>query len=283
MLASLLAIGLSPEKCILYEQSTVREHAELSWILSTMAPLGVLNRMTQFKSKASLSGSSMEETVSLNGLMLGLFAYPVLQAADILLYKTSLVPVGDDQSQHLELSRMLAKSINAQMGKQVFPLPETLLSRGGARISDLRNPTKKMSKSAANEKSRISIIDSEEVIRKKIASAVTDSDAGVTYDCKTRPGVSNLLDIYACFSGQSADMEAVALDFKDFTHQALKQSVANAVIRGLSSVRERYLALDLESPAGKQKLDDISAQGTQKAQAIAHNTMVEVRKLIGLA
>lgn len=282
MLASLLAIGLNPDKCILYEQSTVPEHTELSWILSTMAPLGALNRMTQFRSKAKVSTENMQATASLDGLMLGLFAYPVLQAADILLYKTTLVPVGKDQSQHLELSRTLAKSINGKMGKRVFPLPETLLSNVGARVNDLREPTKKMSKSAVNEKSRISIIDPEEMIRKKIAGAMTDSVDGVTYDPVTRPGVSNLLDIYACFTSHRHVSEDMLRDVGNLSHQGLKQLVADSIVDGLAPIRERYRALDFDTHSGKQKLADIRARGTGKARKIAQETMTEVRQLIGL-
>jgi len=285
MLASLLAIGLSPDRCILYEQSSVPEHTELSWILSTMAPLGLLNRMTQFKSKARLSigQDGIEGSGSnLDGIMLGLFAYPVLQAADILLYKTNLVPVGEDQSQHLELSRTLAGSFNAKVSKKIFPLPETLLSKSAARVSDLREPTKKMSKSAPSEKSRISIVDEASVIRKRIAGAVTDSQLGVTYDQRGRPGVANLLDIYASFTNRSHDMEELVQEVQTLSHKALKELVADAVVAGLSPIRERYLDLDIDSTTGKQRLQDISKQGSQKAQVIARKTMQEVKQHMGL-
>lgn len=284
LLASLLAIGLSPDRCILYEQSTVPEHTELSWILSTLAPLGALNRMTQFKSKARIKTGRADEfeDENLNGIMLGLFAYPVLQAADILLYKTTLVPVGEDQAQHLELSRTLAKAFNAQFGKNTFPIPETLLSSSAGRVSDLREPSKKMSKSAPNEKSRISIIEEESVIRTKIGSAMTDSHMGVTYDPLGRPGVSNLLDIYASLTNRPGEMSAIVTEIKHLSHKAVKDLVADTVITSLSPVRERYLALDVDSKGGQQRLQDISAQGTRKAQVIARKTMQEVRQQMGL-
>ncbi|CCG83366.1 Tryptophanyl-tRNA synthetase,mitochondrial [Taphrina deformans PYCC 5710] len=287
MLASLLALGIKPGRSILYEQSSVMEHTELSWILSTIAPLGALNRMTQFKSKARLitnrsDNDSLGGEESIDGLMLGLFAYPVLQAADILLYKTTLVPVGEDQSQHLELSRTLAKGINSKMGSKIFPLPETLLSKSAARVSDLRDPTKKMSKSAVNEKSRISILDQENVIRKKINTAMTDSLLGITYDQTTRPGIVNLLDIYAAFAGRSDDMQNILREVKDFSHKALKEFVADQVVASLEPIRQRYLALDIESTVGKQRLEDISKLGAEKAKVIAQRTMNEVRGKMGL-
>lgn len=282
LLASLLAIGLSPHRSILYEQSTVREHTELSWILSTLAPLGALNRMTQFKSKSNIT-SGIEFADSLNSLMLGLFAYPVLQAADILLYKTNLVPVGEDQLQHLQLTRSLAKSFNAHTKKQFFQSPETLLSRSTARVRDLRDPMKKMSKSAISERSRIMLIDSPEIIRRKISSAVTDSIDGITYNADARPGIANLLEIYAAFAGQSDNIVSMARDMGALSHKAFKEQVAQAVVTSLEPIRERYLALDSTSKRGKQNLEDIGIQGTRRAQAIAQRTMKEVRSLIGLA
>lgn len=283
MLASLLAIGLDPDRCILYEQSSVPEHTELSWILSTMAPLGALNRMTQFKSKAKfMSPTSAGDEGELDGLMLGLFAYPVLQAADILLYKTTLVPVGEDQAQHLELSRSLARTANGRMGKKVFTMPETLLSQYAARVGDLRDPVKKMSKSATNPKSRISIIEDPDTIRKKISGALTDSQAGVSYEPLSRPGIANLLDIYASFTGRSHEMAMIVEDSKDLSHRAVKEMVADAVIAGLAPIRERFNDLDIESDHGRSRLDDVKHKGKEKARKIAQETMAEVREHMGL-
>lgn len=284
MLASLLAIGLDPDRCILYEQSSVPQHTELSWILSTIAPLGALNRMTQFKSKAKImSPSPANEESDLDGLMLGLFAYPVLQAADILLYKTTLVPVGEDQAQHLELSRNLARTVNGRMGKKVFTMPETLLSQYAARVSDLRDPVKKMSKSAINPKSRISIIDTPETIRKKVGGALTDSQTGVSYEPIERPGIANLLDIYASFTGRSSEMSSIVNDSRDLSHRALKEMVADAIVTALAPIRERYDALDIQSNQGQSRLEEIKQIGTEKASKIAQKTMLEVRENMGLA
>lgn len=291
MLASLLAIGLDSDRCILYEQSAVKEHTELAWILSTIAPLGSLSRMTQFKSKAKLISPTKDNPVqeeadpALDGLMLGLFAYPVLQAADILLYKTSLVPVGQDQSQHLELSRQLAKSINSRMSKKIFPLPKTLLSDSNSRVNNLRDPTKKMSKSATNEKSRISIIEDPSVIKSRISSALTDSISGISYDPQGRPGVTNLLDMYASFqiTSSSGTMADIVEDVKDLSHAAFKSLVADTISEALRPIRGRYAALDIESVRGRQHLADVKARGAAKARTIAAATMVQVREHMGLS
>lgn len=286
MLASLLAIGLDPARCIMFCQSTVPEHAELNWILSTLAPLGTLNRMTQFKSKASLISrqnalvdSSSCAPADLDGLMLGLFAYPVLQAADILLYQTDQVPVGEDQSQHLELSRSLARSFNSKVSHPLFPIPETLLSPA-KRLSDLRDPSKKMSKSALNEKGRISIIDDPPAIRKKIMSAVTDSESGITYT-DNRPGIKNLINIYSAFSGQS--VANVVQRFQDHTMRDFKEIVAKQVVDSLQPIRERYHSLEINTTHGQRNLQHIAEAGTLKARQIAQHTMAEVRSRMGLS
>lgn len=295
MLASLLAIGLDPDRCTIYEQSRVPEHSELAWILGTLAPIGTLGRMTQWKSK---SGSTSIDLGTLDGgsnssgnLNLGLFSYPVLQAADVLLYKTTHVPVGDDQAQHIELCRTLAKLFNNRFCggggiEECFPLPATVLRPEGARISSLRDPTKKMSKSDPNEKSRINLTDTPEAMRRKIASAVTDSTRGVTYEPADRPGVANLLDILCALQTSHSlggpvqkTPQELALELKDASHRELKEVVAETVVARLEPVRERYD----EYVKDTARLERTANDGADKARAVAVKTMREVRRLVGFA
>lgn len=226
----LLALGVDPDRSLLYTQSQVMEHAELAWILGTMAPMGVLNRMTQFKDKTAAGVSSN----------LGLFSYPVLMAADILLYRANLVPVGDDQSQHLEMTRDLAERFNNRFG-EVFPIPDGYIPETAARVMSFSDPTVKMSKSDPNMKSRINILDDADVIRKRIRSAVTDSDPEVRYDIDKKPGISNLLEIMSACTGLSVD--DLAADYANAGYGAFKDAAADAVIEELAPFATNYKQL----------------------------------------
>lgn len=286
MLAALLAVGLDPERSIISYQSSCPAHSELMWILSCTASMGYLNRMTQWKSKLSLSSdtSALDEKAK-SALKLGLFSYPVLQAADILVHRATHVPVGEDQRQHLEFARECAGVFNSTYGgggKAVLVPPETILSPA-RRVMSLTEPTKKMSKSDANAASRILITDEPAGVRKKIMRSLTDlrSDR-VTYEPDARPGVSNLLEILSILSGEDATPEETAEGFAGVQHplKALKERTAEAVVRSLGDIRERYLEL-LARDGGKW-LDDVEAQGAEKAKASAEVTMKRVREAVGL-
>ncbi|NND01896.1 MAG: tryptophan--tRNA ligase [Acidimicrobiia bacterium] len=259
----LIASGIDPGRSMFYFQSQVPQHAELSWILGTMTPLGVLNRMTQFKEKAESAGSN-----------LGLYSYPVLMAADILLYRANLVPVGDDQRQHLEVTRDLAERFNNRFG-EVFPIPDALIPEKSARVMSLTDPTSKMSKSAPNEKSRVLILDSPDVIRKKIKSAVTDSEPTVRYDWDEKPGVSNLLEIMSGFTGTSID--DLASEYATSGYGAFKEAVAESVITGLAPIRSAYQQLD------DREVARIMQKGALDARTRAEGFQNEIRKVTGLS
>ncbi|XP_014559842.1 hypothetical protein COCVIDRAFT_13230 [Bipolaris victoriae FI3] len=302
MLASLLAVGLDPKRCIIFTQSSVKQHAELMWILSCGASMGYLGRMTQWKAKLSLPADSSPLDPSPNNkdaLKLGLFSYPVLQAADILLYNTTHVPVGEDQAQHLEFTRELAIGFNhvyssspsssntttttaVGVGAPILTIPQTLLSPA-KRIMSLTDPTKKMSKSDPRPKSRILLSDSRDDIFAKIKSALTDSVEGVSYDRETRPGVSNLVDLLWHFGanggGGAASPEELARDLRDLSMRALKEKVADTVDGGISGVRERYLELMRGDQAELVRHAD---EGARRAEEIAERTMVRVRNALGI-
>ena len=258
----LLAVGIDPDRSLFYLQSQVPQHAELQWILSTMMPMGVLNRMTQFKEKSESVGAN-----------LGLYAYPVLMAADILLHRADLVPVGDDQRQHLEMTRDLAERFNNRFG-DVFPVPDALIPETSARVMSLVDPTRKMSKSEENQKSRILIIDSPDDIRKKIKSAVTDSDPDVRHDWDAKPGVSNLLEIMADCTGRTID-DLVA-EFGSGGYGRFKEAVAEAVVTELAPVRARYRDLELPDVAR------LMQRGALDARTQAEGYQQEVRRAVGL-
>ncbi|USP75881.1 Tryptophan--tRNA ligase, mitochondrial [Curvularia clavata] len=284
MLASLLAVGLDPKRCIIFTQSSVKQHAELMWILSCGASMGYLGRMTQWKSKLSLpsDASPLDPSNNRDALKLGLFSYPVLQAADILLYNTTHVPVGEDQVQHLELTRELAIGFNHVYSSPSHPLltvPQTLLSPA-KRVMSLVEPSKKMSKSDAKPKSRILITDTREQIHAKIKTALTDSIEGVSYDREQRPGVSNLVDLLYHFdSAGAASPEELASDLKDLSMRALKEKVADTVDTGISGVRSKYQDL----MGGDQKeLIQHAEEGAQRAEQIAESTMTKIRNALGL-
>ena len=258
----LLAVGIDPDRSLFYLQSQVPQHAELSWILSTVMPTGVLNRMTQFKEKSERAGAN-----------LGLYSYPVLMAADILLHRADLVPVGDDQRQHLEMTRDLAQRFNHRYG-DVFPIPDALIPETSARVMSLANPTSKMSKSEPNERSRILIIDTPDDIRKKVKSAVTDSDPDVRYDWEAKPGISNLLEIMSdCTGREIADLVD---EYDGGGYGKFKEAVAESLVTKLAPVRSRYQELDLPDVAR------LMQRGALDARTKAEGFQQEVRRAIGL-
>lgn len=259
----LLAVGIDPGRSLLYLQSQVPQHAELQWLLASLTPTGVLNRMTQYKDKVARG-------IPAN---LGLYAYPVLMAADILLHRCDLVPVGDDQRQHLEMTRDLAERFNNRYG-DVFPVPDALIPPTSARVMSLVEPTAKMSKSDENPRSRIGITDSPDDIRKKIKSAVTDSDPDVRYDWDEKPGISNLLEIMADCTGRSVD-DLVA-EYGTGGYGRFKEAVAEAVVAELAPVRTRYEELD------DAEVARVMQKGALDARTQAEGYQQEVRKAVGL-
>ena len=261
----LLAIGLNPEKCVIFVQSHIKEHTELAWIFNTITPLGELERMTQFKDKSAKN---------IKNINAGLLTYPVLQAADILLYKPQGVPVGKDQVQHIELARNIAKKFNSLYGK-TFPEPETLLVKEGAKIMSLTEPTKKMSKSDTPESS-IGIFEEPASIQKKIQKAVTDAAKEITYNPAKKPGISNLLTIYSLFSDES--LTQAEKRFKGKEYSMLKNALGELLVKKLQPLRKKKEELDLQEPY----VQKILSQGRERAQSIATATMQEVREKIGL-
>ncbi|KAL2350541.1 tryptophanyl-tRNA synthetase [Cryomyces antarcticus] len=283
MLATLLAIGLDPNRSIVYCQSEVPAHAELQWILGCDASYGYLSRMTQWKSKLDLPDNAdpLDESSTMK-LKAGLFNYPVLQAADILLHRATHVPVGQDQQQHLEFARRCANSFNSHYGRTLIP-PQTLLSPA-KRIMSLDRPSLKMSKSHVNPSSRILLTDSKSAIAKKVRAAVTDSILGVSYDPINRPGVSNLVDIMFYITSSDSDTGAstqhdLAHDLQDLSMRAFKERVTDAIDSHLAPMRERYEAIISDRGS---LLTDAAAVGREKATASAVVTMERVREAVGL-
>jgi tryptophanyl-tRNA synthetase len=257
----LLAVGVDPSRSLLYFQSQVPQHAELSWMLSTITSLGALNRMTQFKEKADKAGRN-----------LGLYAYPVLMAADILVHKADVVPVGDDQTQHLELARDLAERFNSRFGDE-FPVPEQITPEIGARIMSLKDPTSKMSKSDEDPNSRVLLLDDPDMIRRRFKAAVTDSGREIRYDREKKPGVSNLLDILSLFTRRSID--DLVDEYHDTQYGHFKITVAEAVVEGLSPVRSAFQAFDDE------EVTRIMVKGALDARTRAEGEMASVRRKLG--
>lgn len=260
-----LAAGVNPEKSIIFVQSDVKEHAELGWLLGTITPMGELSRMTQFKEK------SKQHKDYINA---GLFIYPVLMAADILLYKTIGVPVGKDQEQHVELARTIAKKFNQKFG-EVFPEPKTILPKTGAKIMSLQDPKKKMSKSD-DPKSYISLFDEPEEITKKIMSATTDSGKEIIYNVTKKPGISNLLTIYSLVTNRS--VEDIQKDFVKKSYADFKKSLAKILIDYLEPFRRKRKELLTRDVYVKELLN----KGASRAKIIAETTMKEVREKMGL-
>ncbi|EYE97290.1 tryptophan--tRNA ligase MSW1 [Aspergillus ruber CBS 135680] len=276
MFATLLAVGLDPARSAIFYQSDVSAHTELFWILSTVASMGYLSRMTQWKSKLQLpENTNLEDSAARAKLRLGLFSYPVLQAADILVHRATHVPVGEDQRQHLEFSRNTANSFNHLYGS-IFPLPEALISPA-KRVMSFKEPTLKMSKSHPDERSRILLSDTPEDIHRKIKGALTDSEPQLKYDPDNRPGVSNLIEILAHFEGKSC--EEVVSEFQHSSLGALKGHVASRIANHLQPIRERYIAL-IENKTGY--LEDVANQGSQVARSNAERTMKQVKEALGL-
>lgn len=266
VLALLVAVGLDPKKNVIYMQSHVPCHAELAWVLNCYTYMGELNRMTQFKEK------SLRYADNLNA---GLYTYPVLMAADILLYQTDLVPVGADQKQHLEIARDIAERFNNVYG-DVFKIPEPYIPKEGARVMSLQEPEKKMSKSDANENAFIAILDPPDVIRRKIKRAVTDSDGEIRF-APEKPGVSNLLSIYCAIKGISiAEAEK---EFAGMGYGVLKEAVAESIIGELEPVQKKYEIIR----ADKALLNEILAENGEKAFMAARKTVSKVYKKVGFA
>jgi tryptophanyl-tRNA synthetase len=263
LLQVLVAAGLDPEVTLLFAQSQVHEHAELNWVMECTAAFGELRRMVQFKEKADRA----------DFVSAGLFTYPALQAADILLYDTDEVPVGDDQRQHVELSRDLAIRFNHRYG-DTFVVPKHVIPPAGARIMDLQTPTSKMSKSLDSPQGTVLVLDEPKVIERKFKRAVTDSENEVRYDPEAKPGVANLLSILAA----ATDGEPAALAERYEQYGPLKQDCADAVIELLRPLQQRYAELTAEPGTAQQ----ILAIGAKKAQAMAAVTMARVRDRLGL-
>ncbi|KAJ3029362.1 UNVERIFIED_CONTAM: Tryptophan--tRNA ligase, mitochondrial [Siphonaria sp. JEL0065] len=321
MAISLLAVGIDPEKSVLFRQSRVHCHSELAWLLFCRTPVGWLARMHQWKTKleaiqqqqglnadGGVSGTLAENTMALingstgsdsnvvpesvssatntTGPCLGLLAYPVLQAADILLYRATEVPIGEDQIQHMNLTSDIAKSFNSQYKKAVFPIPKGVYASATAKkIMSLRTPTSKMSKSDPSDQSRININDTPTEILSKIKKATMDSTRGVSYDPINRPGVANLLRIHAAITAlkepgsTESTPEGVARAFESYDNAQLKKAVGERVVEGLSGVRERMERLKKESGY----VEEVLRKGEEKALVVAEKTMRDVKKVIGLA
>ena len=264
LLVQYLAVGLDPEKNIIYYQSHVPQHAELGWILNCYTYMGELNRMTQFKDKCAKHADNINA---------GLFTYPTLMAADILLYQTDLVPVGEDQRQHLELTRDLAQRFNGVYG-DVFKIPEAYIGKVGARVMALQDPAKKMSKSDENQNNIITLMDDPKVIMNKMKRAMTDSDTEVRY-AEEKPGISNLLNIYCAVTGKTiAEAEK---EFAGVGYGAFKTAVGEAVVADLEPVQKRVKELE----ANKDYLDAIIRSGAEKASRLAERTLTKVQKKVG--
>jgi len=265
--AQLLGAGLDPDRCTLFVQSHVPEHTELAWVLSCITGFGEASRMTQFKDKSAREG---QEQASV-----GLFTYPILQAADILLYQADQVPVGEDQRQHLELSRTLAQRFNHRYG-QTFVPPQPYILPDVAKIYDLQDPTAKMSKSSSSPQGIVDVLDDPAVIRKKIARAVTDPGSEVRADAEAKPGVTNLLRIYSALSGEP--VPALEAKYQGSGYGAFKKDLAELVVATFTPIRERTEQI-LADEAG---LDRVLAKGAARARRVAGQTMATARDRIGL-
>ncbi|MFJ4158820.1 tryptophan--tRNA ligase [Microbacterium testaceum] len=265
--AQYIAAGIEPSRSTLYVQSHVPAHAELQWVLSTLTGFGEAGRMTQFKDKSARYGTDATNV--------GLFTYPVLMAADILLYQTDVVPVGDDQKQHIELTRDLAERFNQRFG-ETFTVPKPVIRRETARIYDLQNPTSKMSKSAESDAGVLWLLDDPKVSAKKIMRAMTDSEGSVRFDRETKPGVSNLLVIYSALTGR--EITSIEDEYADRGYGDFKKGLAEVVVNEFEPVRARAMEL-LDDPA---ELDRVLAVNAGKAASVAEKTLTDVYDRIGL-
>lgn len=266
--AQLIAIGLDPNKCTLFIQSHVPAHNQLAWVLECMTGFGEAGRMTQFKDKSQKGGADRTNV--------GLFTYPILQAADILLYQADLVPVGEDQRQHIELTRDLGQRFNNRYS-EVFNIPQAQIIKALAKINDLQDPNSKMSKSAASMSGVIELLDSSDVILKKFKSSVTDAGKEIKYDEKSKPGISNLLTIHSAFSGKS--ITEVENEFSDKGYGDFKTAVAEVVNAEIAPIREKTATL-MQDPAELMRILKI---GGEKANQVASETLKKVYEAIGLA
>ncbi|AKK02434.1 tryptophan--tRNA ligase [Corynebacterium epidermidicanis] len=264
--AQLLALGIDPERSTLFVQSHVHEHAELGWVLTCLTGFGEASRMTQFKDKSAKRGADRTSA--------GLFTYPMLMAADILLYRPQVVPVGEDQRQHLELTRTLAERFNSRY-KKTFVVPEGLIPEGAAKIYDLQEPTAKMSKSGANPKGLINLLDEPNISVKRIKSAVTDNDGEIRYDKENKPGVSNLLVIQSALTGKNID-DLVA-GYAGAGYGALKTDTADALEAFTTPLREKFNLY----MSDRGELERVLAQGAERASEIASRTLADVYDRVG--
>ncbi len=265
--AMLLATGIDPKKSMMFVQSHVPQHTQLSWVLSCNAQYGELGRMTQFKDKSAKHADNINT---------GLFTYPVLMAADILLYNADLVPVGADQKQHVELARNIAQRFNNTYS-ETFVLPEPFIPKIGARVMSLQEPKKKMSKSDTNEKSFIVLTDTPDVIVKKIKSAVTDSEGVVKYDVENKAGISNLMGIYSVMTGK--DFEEIEKEFEGQGYGVFKTAVAESIIDTIKPIQDEYARLLND----KAYIEDVLREGAQKAQYQANKILSKVYRKVGFA
>ena len=264
--ATYLACGIAPNKCVIFHQSMVPSHCELAWLLGSLTPLGWLNRMTQFKEKA---GKHKEKSC------LGLYSYPVLMAADILLYQADFVPVGEDQKQHLELSRDIAQAFNQRYKEEFFTIPEPLIVGDNTRVMSLRDGRKKMSKSDVSDYARINLTDDADTIAQKIKKCKSDALPGITYDREQRPEASNLLDIYIGLTDQPRS--EVLAKYSDSGFALFKEDLTAIVIETIQPIAKRIKTLEND----RTYLENILTQGAQKAMEIAADTIQPVKKIMG--
>jgi tryptophanyl-tRNA synthetase len=265
-----LAVGLDPKKATIFIQSEVSAHAEAAWIIQCNTTIGELERMTQFKDKSQKNGRT--------GVSAGLLTYPPLMVGDIILYNANLVPVGDDQKQHLELTRDFVERFNkryAQKNQEILVMPEVKIPEQGGRVMSLQDPTSKMSKSDTNPKGFISMLDEPAVIRKKIKSAVTDSTGIIEYDPENKPGISNLLSIFSAVTERSIDELVTAYEGKGYGD--FKADLAEAVVALLAPIQERYNQL-----LNSDELDDILDNGAEQARLVANKTLQRMKNAVGL-
>ncbi|MEV6405882.1 MULTISPECIES: tryptophan--tRNA ligase [Streptomyces] len=264
--AQLLAAGLDPDRCTLFVQSHVPEHAQLAWVMNCLTGFGEASRMTQFKDKSARQGADRASV--------GLFTYPILQVADILLYQADEVPVGEDQRQHIELTRDLAERFNGRFG-ETFTIPKPYILKETGKIYDLQEPSIKMSKSASTPKGLINLLDEPKVSAKKVKSAVTDTDTVIRYDAENKPGVSNLLGIYSTLTGTSvAELER---QYEGKLYGALKTDLAEVVVDFVTPFRDRTQQY-LDDP---ETLDSILAKGAEKARSVAAETLSRTYERVG--
>jgi tryptophanyl-tRNA synthetase len=262
--ALLFAAGLDPDRCTLFVQSHVRAHPEAAWLLGSVTSFGELNRMTQFKDKR-------EQQAFVSA---GLFTYPVLQAGDILLYQTDVVPVGEDQRQHLELARNVAERFNARYG-ETFRVPDAMIPEVGGKVMDLQEPTKKMSTTGGTAQGTVGVLDPPETVRKKFRSAVTDSGTDVRHDPDEKAGISNLIEILSIMSGQ--EIHAIEARYDGGGYGAFKQDVAEAVVAVLDPIRTRYEELRADEP----QLRELLARGADKAREVSGPTLEQMYERMG--